>query len=159
MRRTTIVRPLALLGTTAASLLVAGPAAAGEFTINACQADSGNFSTRAFEDFATRGMRWKRACDPEGPGLRGLVTSNVIRRGQVARGSESRLSMDAPAGTRFARLRWSGQARRGDCRYTMQVYAVGPGVTVPIKNVRANSRCPRPGRVQAAGSDCSRARS
>src|SRR5918997_1117343 len=32
------------------------PAAANEFTINACQADRANFSTQAFEDFATRGM-------------------------------------------------------------------------------------------------------
>jgi MinD-like ATPase involved in chromosome partitioning or flagellar assembly len=35
---------------------LAGEARAGEFTINACQADRTNFSTQAFEDFATRGM-------------------------------------------------------------------------------------------------------
>jgi hypothetical protein len=34
----------------------ARPAAASEFTINACQADRANYSTDAFEDFATRGM-------------------------------------------------------------------------------------------------------
>jgi hypothetical protein len=34
----------------------AAPAAAGEYTINACGADPGNYSTQAFEDFATRGM-------------------------------------------------------------------------------------------------------
>jgi putative peptide zinc metalloprotease protein len=39
-----------------ASLLTASPAAAGEYTINACGADPGNYSTHAFEDFATRGM-------------------------------------------------------------------------------------------------------
>lgn len=48
-----------------------GRAKAGEFTIDACQADAGNFASGAFEDFATRGMRWRRACDPLGPGLRG----------------------------------------------------------------------------------------
>jgi hypothetical protein len=32
------------------------PAAANGFTINACQADRANFSTQAFDDFATRGM-------------------------------------------------------------------------------------------------------
>jgi MinD-like ATPase involved in chromosome partitioning or flagellar assembly len=32
------------------------PAAANEFTINACQADRANYSTQAFDDFATRGM-------------------------------------------------------------------------------------------------------
>ena len=31
-------------------------AKAGEFNINACQADRGNYSTRALDDFATRGM-------------------------------------------------------------------------------------------------------
>ena len=50
-------------------LAVAGPAGtANEFTINACQADRGEFSTQAFEDFANRGMMWKRACDPGGRG-------------------------------------------------------------------------------------------
>ena len=29
-------------------------------------------------------MKTRRACDPEGPGLRGLITSNVVRRGRVA---------------------------------------------------------------------------
>ena len=62
-----------------------GRAEAGEFTIDACQADAGNFASGAFENFATRGMRWRRACNPLGPGLRGLVTANVTRgrpRGQ-----------------------------------------------------------------------------
>jgi MinD-like ATPase involved in chromosome partitioning or flagellar assembly len=34
----------------------ATPATAAEYTINACQADRTNYSTQAFEDFATRGM-------------------------------------------------------------------------------------------------------
>jgi hypothetical protein len=69
--------------------------AASEYPINACQADRTNFSTQAFDDFATRGMMWKRACDPEGPGLRGLVTSNVPRAGRVPRGSRSYFVMTA----------------------------------------------------------------
>ena len=143
----------ALFGT-AAVLLWAQPgsAAASEYAINACQADRANFSTQAFDDFATRGMMWKRACDPEGPGLRGLVTSNVPRAGRVARGSRSYFVMNAPAGTRFARFTWSGQARRRDCRYALQLWASRPdGPPVPIKNVRANTRCPRRGYAQAAG--------
>src|SRR5215210_6866117 len=113
-------RGLALLGATGLALLAAtGPAAASEFTINACQADRASFSTQAFEDFATRGMLWKRACDPEGPGLRGLVTANVVRRGRVARGARSYFVLRAPSGTRFARFTWSGQARRRDCRYAL----------------------------------------
>jgi hypothetical protein len=134
------------------ALLLAGPAAANEFTINACQADRANFSTQAFDDFATRGMMWKRACDPEGPGLRGLVTANVVRSGRVARGARSYFVMSAPDGTRFARFSWSGQARRRDCRYALQLWASRPdGPPVPIKNVRANRGCPRRGYAQAAG--------
>jgi hypothetical protein len=128
------------------------PATANEYTINACQADRTNYSTHAFEDFATRGMMWKRACDPEGPGLRGLVTANVVRSGRVARGARSYFVMRAPDGTRFARFHWSGQARRRDCRYALQLWASRPdGPPVPIKNVRANRRCPRPKFAQAAG--------
>jgi hypothetical protein len=127
-------------------------AAASEFPINACQADRTNYSTQAFDDFATRGMMWKRACDPEGPGLRGLVTSNVPRSGRVPRGSRSYFVMTAPEGTRFARFTWSGQARRRDCRYALQLWASRPdGPPTPIKNVRANTRCPRRGYAQAAG--------
>ena len=125
---------------------------ANEFTINACQADRSEFSTRAFEDFANRGMMWKRACDPEGPGLRGLVTANVVRAGRVVRGSRSYFVMKAPEGTRFARLTWSGQARRHDCRYALQLWADRPdGSSVAIKNVRANRGCPNRGKTQAAG--------
>jgi hypothetical protein len=136
----------------AASLAATTPARSAEYTINACQADRTSFSTQAFEDFATRGMMWKRACDPEGPGLRGLVTSNVVRSGRVARGARSYFVMRAPEGTRFARFTWSGQARRRDCRYALQLWAGRPdGPPVPIKNVRANRRCPRPKHAQAAG--------
>ena len=41
---------------------------AGQFTVASCQADRLNFSTTAFTDFATRGMKIRRACNPEGPG-------------------------------------------------------------------------------------------
>ncbi|HXV05602.1 MAG TPA: hypothetical protein VFP23_06830 [Solirubrobacterales bacterium] len=129
----------------AAAAAMAAPrhAAAGEFTIDSCQADAGNFASAAFEDFATRGMRWRRACDPLGPGLRGLVTGNVVRSGTVARGAQSAFVLAAPPGTAFSRLRWSGQAHRRDCRYALQLYAERPGGTpVTIKNVRANRHCP-----------------
>src|SRR5262245_26915787 len=129
-----------------------GPTAANEYAILACQADRAEFSTRAFEDFANRGMMWRRACDPEGPGLRGLVTANVVRAGRVARGSRSYFVMRAPPGTHFGRLTWSGQARRHDCRYALQVWAARPdGSSVAIKNVRANRGCPNQGKTQAAG--------
>src|SRR5215213_8498420 len=139
----------------ALSVLLAIPqaaAAAGEFTIANCQADRGGFSTTAFNDFATRGMTIRRACNPEGPGIRGLVTANSTRRGTVPRGSVALVAISAPTGTRFTTFRWAGSARRTDCRYALQLYAEGPDITpVPIKNVRANQRCPRRPRAQAAG--------
>jgi hypothetical protein len=131
----------------------AAPAAAGEFTISACQADRVNRSTQAFDgDFATRGMMWKRACDPVGEGLRGLVTANVQRPGRVPRGSRSYFVMTSPPGTRFTRFSWSGQLRRRDCRYALQIWASRPdGPPIPIKNLRANKRCPQPSNFQVAG--------
>jgi hypothetical protein len=133
-------------------LSCAETAAGSEFTINACQADRAEFSTRAFENFAHRGMMWKRACDPEGPGLRGLVTANVVRAGRVEQGSRSYFVLRAPDGTRFSRFVWSGQVRRRDCRYSLQLWAARPdGSTVRIRNVRANRGCPGSGRYQAAG--------
>ena len=132
--------------------LPAGRAAAGEFEVASCQADQLNFSTTAFNDFATRGMKIKRACNPEGPGLRGLVTSNTIQAGQVPRGSVAMATINAPAGTRFTTFRWAGSAQRRDCRYAIQLYADAPDVKpIPIKNVRANQNCPKPSRAQAAG--------
>lgn len=141
-----------VLAVTGAALVRPVPARANEFVIVACQADRSEFSTQAFEDFANRGMMWRRACDPEGPGLRGLVTANVVRAGRVVRGSRSYFVMKAPPGTHFGRLTWSGQARRHDCRYALQLWAARPdGSSVAIKNVRANRGCPNRGKTQAAG--------
>jgi hypothetical protein len=146
------LRQIAGIAGLALALLGSAPAQANEFTINACQADRSEFSTRAFEDFANRGMLWRRACNPEGPGLRGLVTANVVRAGRVVQGSRSYFVMRAPEGTRFSRFTWSGQARRHDCRYALQLWADRPnGSSVAIKNVKANRGCPNQGKTQAAG--------
>lgn len=144
---------LPLIAAAAMGLGLAAPrqAAAGEYTIFACQADSAGYSSGAFEDFATRGMRWRRACNPLGPGLRGLVTANVPGTGRVLAGAQSAFVLNAPPGTAFSTLRWSGHARRRDCRYALQLYAERPGAPpVAIKNVRANRSCPRPGAAQAS---------
>jgi hypothetical protein len=156
VRGKTGVRPVwavsALLLALLVGLATPRPAAAGEFTITACQADSGGFASGAFEDFATRGMRWRRACNPYGRGLRGLVTSNVVRRGRVAHGARSAFVLNAPPGTSFSQLRWSGHAHRRDCRYALQLYALRPDRSaVAIKNVRANRHCPRRDTAQASG--------
>lgn len=148
---------------TAVAVLLAGLAAprsatAGEYTIYACQAEGAGYVSSAFEDFATRGMKWRRACNPLGPGLRGLVTANVPSAGTVPRGAQSGFVLNAPPGTTFSRLRWSGHARRRDCRYALQLYAVRPDASsVAIKNVRANRHCP--GRDLAQASSWPRLRS
>lgn len=78
-------------------------AAAGEYTIDSCQADDAGYASGAFEDFATRGMRWRRACNPLGPGLRGLVTANVPGPGRVPAEAQSDFVMPAPPGTTWRR--------------------------------------------------------
>ncbi len=146
-----VIAATGVLSVLLAALLPAG-ATAGQFTVASCQADRVNFSTTAFTDFATRGMTIRRACNPEGPGIRGLVTANATRRGTVPRGSVAMVAFAAPGGTRFTTLRWAGSARRRDCRYALQLYAEGPGIKpIPMKNVRANRHCPRRTRAQAAG--------
>jgi hypothetical protein len=137
-----------------AGLIALAPdrALAGEFSVGSCKADQLNYSTQAFDDFATRGMKIRRACDPEGPGLRGLITANVSRGGRVPRGAVALLTMTAPAGTRFTQLRWGGDVKRQDCRYSLQLWAEAPDIkAIPMKNVRANRHCPPPRRTQSAG--------
>ena len=150
-------KPLRSIAVLAAALVILGvlaaprPAAAGEYTIQACQADDAGYVSSAFDDFATRGMKWRRACNPLGPGLRGLVSANVPGTGKVARGAQSGFTLAAPPGTTFSRLRWSGHAQRRDCRYALQLYAERPGASaVSIRNVRANHNCPRPDVAQAS---------
>jgi hypothetical protein len=154
MHRAAAVRVIAAVG--ALSVLLAALSAcaafAGQFTVASCQADQLNFSTTAFGDFATRGMKIVRACNPEGPGLRGLITANAIRSGSVPRGAASIATINAPAGTTFTTLRWAGSARRRDCRFGLQLYADVPNhAPIPIKNVRANQNCSPHGHSHAAG--------
>lgn len=125
-------------------------ARAGQFTIATCQAN-GDYSSGAFVDFATRGMKWRRACNPLGPGLRGLVTANVAGEGHVPVESQSAFVLEAPPQTTFSTLSWSGYAHRRDCRYALQLYAVRPDGSVDtIKNVRANHTCPKVKVAQAS---------
>jgi hypothetical protein len=152
MRKGQILASLAaVLATLLIGLSAPGAAAAGEYTISICQADEAGYVSSAFEEFATRGMKWRRACNPLGPPLRGLVTANVPGPGRVPRGAQSGFVLDAPPGTSFSRLRWSGQAHRRDCRYALQLFAERPGAAaVSIKNVRANRHCPNPETAQAS---------
>jgi len=143
-----------LAGTAVALLAALAPsgAAADEFMVESCKGDRLNYSTSVFDDFATRGMKIRRACNPEGHGLRGMVISNVVRDGRVRRDSFALLKISAPAATQFTRFRWSGALRRRDCGYALQMWADGPGINpIPLENVRANQYCPRPRMAQLAG--------
>ena len=146
-------RRIILVGVGAALLtaLVAGSAGAAEFAVGNCQSDPVNYNTQAFAEFATRGMRIRRACNPEGREPRGLIIGNVVRGGRVKRGSVALLSMTAPEGTRFTSFHWMGYPQRADCRYALQMWADAPDVPpIPMVNVRANEKCPKPRRAQAA---------
>lgn len=139
-----LIATLAAFAVTAVGVAISPlPAAAGEFTIASCQAN-GAFSSGAFQDFATRGMKWRRACNPLGPGLRGLVTANASGEGHVQVGAQSAFVLEAPPDTTMTKLRWSGAAHRRDCRYSLQFYAVKPdGTSDAIRNIRADSQCPK----------------
>lgn len=143
------VLPVTLVAVFAGS---ADQAKAGEFTVNTCVADRGRYDATAFDEFATRGMRVRRACNPQGRGVRGLVTANALQRKPLRRGARAVVALQAPPGTQFKSLRWSGTVRRRDCGFALQLWADGPGVAaVPIRNVRANTSCPRRRRSQRAG--------
>ncbi len=134
--------------------LVPAGASAGSYTVRTCNAAPGVFSTQAFGDFATRGMRIRRACNPEGPGLRGLLVGNVLRRGRVPFAARSILTLLAPPATHFKSYEWSGELRRRDCGYALQVYTDrrdGAGERYEIRNKKPHTKCPRNRRAQSSG--------
>ena len=138
------------------AVLVAGcfaprPAEAGTYPVVACLADSSKFRTHAFSDYATRGMRIRRACGSRVRRSRGIFAGNVVRRGSVPRNSRALMTLRAPAGMRFSSLNWTGSARRSDCRYEIEMAAIGPGVAERLTKVVAGKKCPKRGRAQVAG--------
>jgi hypothetical protein len=142
MRRTLGAIASATCGTLIVVLLIATPAMGGQFTVATCQADRLGFTTSAFHVLATNGMQVVRACNPLGPGARGLITSNAWRPGTVPRGAASIAAILAPPGTSFTHYDWDGTIERSDCSYMLQVYADSPGGQVaPIKDFRANQGC------------------
>ena len=132
MPRPIAVRAIATAGVLSLLSVAKAPTrGAGEFTVASCQADRVNFSTTAFSDFATRGMTIRRACNPEGPGLRGLVTANATGRG-ACRADRSRWPRSPPR-TGRASQHFAGRGPRAvataatRCSYTPRA--------------RASSRC------------------
>ena len=99
-----IVLSIVLAGTVSAP-------AAGQFTVASCQADRLNFSTTAFSDFATRGMRIRRACNPE---ARACAVSSRRTRAAAAPCLAARWRSWRPPRPRGRDLRRSaGRARCG----------------------------------------------
>ena len=159
----TRLRGPALVAIVAAIVLAVGlaaprPASAGEYTISACQADEAGYVSSAFESFATRGMKWRRACDPRGdraPRTRHSERPSAPvawRRGAV------RVHPQCPARDDFLPpplVRPGAASRLPLCP---PAFAERPGASpVSIKNVRANRSCPRPGLAQASAAPLPRA--
>jgi hypothetical protein len=147
----------ALIATAALALFAAiAPASvafAGKFTIATCQSDRLHFSARAFTgDSASRGMTSQRLCSPYGHGPRGVITGNRVGRGAIRAGATARISISAPPGTWFTTLTWVGATARPDCRYTIQMTAVGTSVRrAGLPNYVANHDCTKPNEAIAAG--------
>ena len=123
----------------------AADAVAGQYSVGTCEADKTNYSARAFEPFATRGMKIRLACDPHGQGKRGMITSNVVRAGRVNPGALAQLSIAAPPGTALTQFTWAGELHRSDKRYALRIWAEVPGVQtgIPLVVCRANTVCRR----------------
>jgi hypothetical protein len=152
MRSRRVVRRSVVAGVVVAVALTAAADAslASTYKVGNCWADKQNFNTRAFESFATRGMKIRRACDTQIPGPNGLITSNVMRAGKVERGALSLVAMAAPPGTQIVHLTWAGWGKRADCRYALQIWAEDANgrKIKTLKSRRANTGCPRKGRAQ-----------
>ena len=150
--RRVIVRGPCLAIVAAVLLSASAPnATAGVFLVANCDDDKLNYSTSAFTHAVTRRMMIRRACNPVGPGMRGLIAANVVRKGRVHRGAIARLTINAPPGTRITRFSWGGAARRRDCRYSLQMIADSPDTTerTTLLNVRANRFCATPRRTRS----------
>src|SRR5918992_3909629 len=93
--RTTLAAAISLI----AALVATTPASAGEYTINACGADRTNYSTQAFEDFATRGMASPKG--GVGKSASGSLIGNVLASHLKLRAIAVDASSGGPLG-RFA---------------------------------------------------------
>ena len=96
-------------------------------------------------------MNVKRRCQPRVRGTRGLYVGNNVQGTGVPRNSRAVATLSPPPGMSFVNLNWTGSARRTDCRYAIEMSAVGPRVSERLIKILAGQKCPRPNRAQTAG--------
>src|SRR3954467_13024784 len=136
-----------------ASAVGAQAAEAGSFRLRSCMAARGEgYDSAAFAGSRSSArMTIKRACDPFGHGTRGLVTGNKIAHRRLRRNERATVVLSAPAGTRITGFKWSGGVRRGDCGFTVELYAVRPHQSRSyIRRERAGKKCPKPHNASAS---------
>ena len=90
-------------------------------------------------------MKIRRACNPEGPGLRGLITSNVVRGGRVPRGSVALATITAPRPARGSR----SSAGRARCGAATAATRSSSGPTRPASSRSRSRTCARTSTARA----------
>src|SRR5436190_5706660 len=131
---------------------LANAASAGTFVVQSCTREV-NYDSSAFADRkSSRRMLVKRACNPYGPGLRGLITANRVARRRAQKGDHATVVLSAARGTVLTRLAWSRKFRRPNCDWTVEVYAVRAGSPRKfLLRVPARHYCKQTTAAEAAG--------
>lgn len=133
---------LAALSVAAVQTVAVEVATADDYTAVVCMMDQ----PPRTKELALRGMENVSRCAADGS-----VQTGNDRFTPVARGARAEAILEAAPGTRFTSVTWSGRARRADCRYRLQLWADGPGLTaIPIFNLPANEGCPKRGKGQGS---------
>lgn len=115
-------------------------AAPGDYRLVTC-ANAPHYEADAFQVGRTTPlMKAVPDCTPRGTKTTGILTGNWKREGgSVPSGENATARLLAPLGTHFTTLTWSGEVKREDCRYALQLWADGPGAdTQVIKHLKAD---------------------
>ena len=92
--------------------LTSSSAEGGTYRVSPCWSGT-SMAARGAPSTATPGMETFGRCEP---GMRSVQTGNSVTTGSVGRKANAEAVFDAPAGTRFASVRWSGKVRRVELR-------------------------------------------